>query len=99
MGPLAALVRKEFIQFFRRKPLIVLVIWTISVEIGICAYAITYDVTHIPMAAPRLVQSRAPDRGLRGRLDAHAGGDEDRRHPPRGRARLGEGSGDDRAAA
>lgn len=30
MGPLAALVRKEFIQFFRRKPLIVLVIWTIQ---------------------------------------------------------------------
>ena len=54
MGPLAALVRKEFIQFFRRKPLIVLVIWTISVVIGICAYAITYDVTHIPMAVQDL---------------------------------------------
>ena len=47
MGPLTALIRKEFIQFVRRKPLIVLVIWTIAVEIAICAYSITYDVTHI----------------------------------------------------
>lgn len=50
MGPLLALIKKEFIQFFRRKPLVILVIWTIAVEIAICAYSITYDVTHIRLA-------------------------------------------------
>lgn len=50
MGPLLALIRKEFIQFFRSKPLVILVVWTIAVEIAICAYAITYDVTHIGLA-------------------------------------------------
>ena len=57
MGPLAALIRKEFIQFFRRKPLIVLVVWTIAVEIAICAYSITYDVTNIPLAVRDLDRS------------------------------------------
>jgi ABC-2 type transport system permease protein len=57
MGPLAALIRKEFIQFFRRKPLIILVIWTIAVEIAICAYSITYDVTNIPLAVRDLDRS------------------------------------------
>lgn len=50
MGPLFALIKKEFIQFFRRKPLVILVIWTIAIEIAICAYSITYDVTHIRLA-------------------------------------------------
>jgi ABC-2 type transport system permease protein len=50
MRALLALIKKEFIQFLRRKPLIVLVIWTIAVEIAICAYSITYDVTHIRLA-------------------------------------------------
>jgi ABC-2 type transport system permease protein len=57
MGPLAALIRKEFIQFIRRKPLIILVIWTIAVEIAICAYSITYDVTNIPLAVRDLDRS------------------------------------------
>jgi len=50
MRRLAAATRKEFIQFFRRKPLIVLVIWTIAIEIAVCAYSITYDVTHLRLA-------------------------------------------------
>lgn len=50
MGPLGALIRKEFIQFFRHKPLVILVVWTIAVEIAICAWAITYDVTRLRMA-------------------------------------------------
>jgi ABC-2 type transport system permease protein len=57
MGPLTALIRKEFIQFFRSKPLIILIIWTIAVEIAICAYAITYDVTHIAMVVHDLDDS------------------------------------------
>jgi ABC-2 type transport system permease protein len=50
MGPLLALIQKEFIQFFRSRPLVILIIWTIAIEIAICAYAITYDVTHIRLA-------------------------------------------------
>ncbi len=57
--PLGALVRKEFAQFFRRRPLVVLVIWTISVEIAICAYSVTYDVTHIRLAVQDLDGSPA----------------------------------------
>jgi ABC-2 type transport system permease protein len=54
MGPLTALIRKEFLQFFRSKPLVILVVWTIAVEIAICTYAITYDVAHIAMAVQDL---------------------------------------------
>src|SRR6266498_3450037 len=56
MGPLMALIIKEFIQFFRSKPLVILIIiiWTIAIEIAICAYAITYDVTHIRLAVQDL---------------------------------------------
>lgn len=50
MGRLSGLIRKELIQFFRTRPLVVLVLWTIAVEIAICAYAITYDVTQIRLA-------------------------------------------------
>jgi ABC-2 type transport system permease protein len=59
MGRLGALVRKEFRQFFRRKPLVVLVIWTIAVEIAICAASITYDVTNLPLAVQDLDGSAA----------------------------------------
>ncbi|MBI4591357.1 MAG: ABC transporter permease [Candidatus Rokubacteria bacterium] len=58
MGPLLALIRKEFLQFFRRKPLVILVVWTIAVEIAICAYSITYDVTHLRLAVRDLDGSR-----------------------------------------
>jgi ABC-2 type transport system permease protein len=59
MGRVRALIRKEFIQFFRRKPLIVLVLWTIAVEIAICAYSITYDVKHLGLAVRDLDGSPA----------------------------------------
>ncbi|MBI3014214.1 MAG: ABC transporter permease [Candidatus Tectomicrobia bacterium] len=57
MGSLAALIKKEFIQFFRRKPLIILIVWTIAVEIAICAYSITYDVIHLRLAVQDLDSS------------------------------------------
>ena len=56
---LTALVRKEFLQFFRSKPLIILVVWTIAVEIVICAYSITYDVKHLRLAIRDLDDSPA----------------------------------------
>lgn len=59
MGRLSGLIRKEFIQFFRTRPLVVLVLWTIAVEIAICGYGITYDVTHIPLAVRDLDGSPA----------------------------------------
>jgi drug efflux transport system permease protein len=59
MGRLRALVRKEFRQFFRRKPLVVLVVWTIAVEIALCAAAITYDVRHVRLAVQDLDGSPA----------------------------------------
>jgi drug efflux transport system permease protein len=59
VGRLGALIRKEFLQFFRRRPLILLVIWTIAVEIAICAYSITYDVTHVRLAVSDLDGSPA----------------------------------------
>lgn len=59
MKPLGALIRKEFLQFFRRRPLVVLVVWTIAVEIAICAFSITYDVTHIRLAVQDLDGSPA----------------------------------------
>jgi ABC-2 type transport system permease protein len=59
MGRLGALVRKELRQFFRRKPLVVLVIWTIAIEIAICASSITYDVTNLPLAVQDLDGSPA----------------------------------------
>src|SRR5574341_2062070 len=59
MGPLAALIRKEFIQVGRRTPLFILVVWTLAVEIVICAYSISYDVTHLPLAVQDLDDSPA----------------------------------------
>lgn len=50
MDRLSALIKKEFIQFFRYRPLVILVVWTIAIEIAICAYAITYDVRHLSVA-------------------------------------------------
>ena len=58
MARLVALIRKEFIQFLRYRPLVILVVWTIAVEIAICAYAITYDVTHLSLAVRDLDGSR-----------------------------------------
>ncbi|HSE89317.1 MAG TPA: ABC transporter permease [Candidatus Binatia bacterium] len=54
MQRIHALVIKEFIQFFRYRPLVFLVIWTIAIEIAICAYAITYDVNHLSLAVQDL---------------------------------------------
>lgn len=79
MGPLLALVRKEFIQFFRSRPLVVAVVWVIAVEIVICAYSITYDVTHIRLAVQDFDGS-PPSRALIARF-AQSGYFDDRYRP------------------
>lgn len=58
MGPLGALMRKEFIQFFRNRPMIIVFIYVIAVEIAICVYAITYDITNISLAFYDLDRSK-----------------------------------------
>ncbi len=58
---LAGLMRKEFIQFFRDKALVVLILYTF-VEIAICGWALTLEVRNMPIAvydADRSPESRA----------------------------------------
>ena len=57
MGSLGALIRKEFIQFFRNKAMVILFIYVIALEISICVYAISYDVTNISLAVHDLDRS------------------------------------------
>ena len=61
MGPLGALIRKEFVQFFRNRPLVILFIYVIAVEIAVCVYAITYDIANISLAV------YDPDRSMESR--------------------------------
>jgi len=63
VSPLRALVRKELTQFLRSRPLVVIVVWTIAIEIAICAWSITYDVKHLSMAVLDFDRS-APSREL-----------------------------------
>lgn len=58
---LAGLMRKEFIQFFRDKALVILILYTF-VEIAICGWALTLEVRNMPTAvydADRSAESRA----------------------------------------
>lgn len=54
-----ALVRKELTQFLRSRPLVVIVVWTIAIEIAICGWSITYDVKHLRMVVLDLDRSRS----------------------------------------
>ncbi len=58
---LSGLMRKEFIQFFRDKALVILIFYTF-LEIALCGWALTLDVKNMPMVvydAARSVESRA----------------------------------------
>jgi ABC-2 type transport system permease protein len=57
-GRTTSLLRKESIQFFRDKLLVVLVLYAFT-EIVICGYALTLEVNHIPTAL--LDYDRAPE--------------------------------------
>lgn len=57
-GRLRALLRKEFVQFFRDYALVVLVLYTFT-EIALCAWALTLDVRNIPIAVYDLDRSPA----------------------------------------
>ncbi len=58
---LSGLMRKEFIQFFRDKALVILIFYTF-VEIALCGWALTLEVKNMPTAvydADRSAESRA----------------------------------------
>ena len=61
-GRFMSLLRKELIQFYRDRVMLVLILWLYTVEVVICAYALTFDVNNLPLAVldnDRSPQSRA----------------------------------------
>jgi len=60
---LAGLVLKEMIQFFRDRVMLVLILWLYTVEVVICALALSFDVKDIPLAVADLDRTPA-SRGL-----------------------------------
>jgi len=59
---LASLLTKEIIQFSRDRVILLLILWLYTIEVVICAYALSFDVKHLPLAAvdqDRSVASRA----------------------------------------
>lgn len=49
-GRFFGLLRKELIQFFRDRVMLLLIIWLYTAEVLICAYALTFDVNNLPLA-------------------------------------------------
>ncbi len=50
MQRVAAAIKKEFLQFSRDRMLIVLILWTYTIEVVLCAYALTFDVKNLHLA-------------------------------------------------
>ena len=49
-GRLAALMRKELIQFMRSRAMLALILYLYSVEVMMCTYAMSFDVRNLPTA-------------------------------------------------
>lgn len=65
---IAVLVRKELHQLRRDPVLLILVAWLFTVEVSLCAYALTFDLEDAPVAVEDL--DRTPDsRALADRLE------------------------------
>jgi len=61
-GRLAALMRKELIQFLRARAMLALILYLYTVEIIMCTYAMSFDVRNLPTAfmdRARSAESRA----------------------------------------
>jgi ABC-2 type transport system permease protein len=56
---LGGLLIKELIQFFRDRVLLILILWLYTVEVVICAYALTFDVKNLPLTVADLDRSPA----------------------------------------
>ncbi|MFT6491482.1 MAG: ABC-2 type transport system permease protein [Porticoccus sp.] len=44
------LLRKEIVQFFRDRLILVLILWLYTIEVVICTVALSFDVNHLPLA-------------------------------------------------
>lgn len=44
------LLRKEIVQFFRDRLILVLILWLYTIEVVICTVALSFDVSHLPLA-------------------------------------------------
>lgn len=60
----SSLLLKELIQFSRDRVLLFLILWLYTVEVVLCAYALTFDVKHLPLLAVDLDRSPASRRLL-----------------------------------
>lgn len=56
---LRGLLVKEMIQFFRDRVMLLLILWLYTVEVVICAYALSFDVRNLPFAIADLDGSAA----------------------------------------
>ncbi|MBI3041718.1 MAG: ABC transporter permease [Betaproteobacteria bacterium] len=50
MGRLKAALKKEFLQFLRDRMLIILILWTYTVEVVVCTVALSFDVRNLTLA-------------------------------------------------
>ncbi|MBI5468018.1 MAG: ABC transporter permease [Deltaproteobacteria bacterium] len=50
MGRLKAAIKKEFLQFLRDRMLILLIVWTYTVEVVMCTMALSFEVKNLHMA-------------------------------------------------
>lgn len=55
---LRALLLKELIQFFRDPVMLILILWLYTIEVVICAYALSFDVSDFPIVI--VDQDRSP---------------------------------------
>lgn len=56
---LGGLLVKELIQFFRDRVILILILWLYTVEMVICAYALSFDVKNLTLAVADLDRSPA----------------------------------------
>ncbi|MGK7311415.1 MAG: ABC transporter permease [Candidatus Longimicrobiales bacterium M2_2A_002] len=56
---LGAAILKEFRQFFRDPILVILVLWLYTIEVAICAFALTFDINDEPVAVLDLDRTTA----------------------------------------
>lgn len=56
---LAGLVLKEMVQFLRDRVMLILILWLYTVEVVVCAYALSFDVEDIPLAVADLDRTPA----------------------------------------
>jgi ABC-2 type transport system permease protein len=47
MRRIVAATKKEFLQFSRDRMLILLILWTYTIEVVLCTYALSFDVTNL----------------------------------------------------